>query len=282
MYALQAQLAESEAQLADAQRAAAAAHAEAQAARAALAAAQQEQRGDVAALRQQLEAEVEKVRAVCCCLLFGCRMSGFQPNISSRRGACCDTSIAVAQACPLPQQSLPQHGMTWPAEVVGPEVVVAHAHHTAIIICGIFVYLFVMTICRIFVYLSAMTIKLLPQVRSRACAEALELRGALDAASKDKATLSEQLAVLKTQLCFALQVGGVPGAPSVVPFGTAIFGMRPGRQHYPTATLMCWWRFRRAYMHCAGQHGSAVSLVCAHVCYPHHVRGWWCCAGKRA
>jgi hypothetical protein len=85
--------------------------------------------------------------------------------------------------------------MTWPAEVVGPEVVVAHAHHTAFIIC------------KIFVYLVAMTINLLPQVRSRACAEAAELRGALDAASKDKATLSEQLAVLKTQLCFALQVG---------------------------------------------------------------------------
>jgi hypothetical protein len=100
MYALQAQLAESEAQLADTQRAAAAAHAEAQAARAALAAAQQEQRGDVAALRQQLEAEVEKVRAVCCWLLFGCRMSGLQPNTSSRRGACYHTSMVIAQACP--------------------------------------------------------------------------------------------------------------------------------------------------------------------------------------
>lgn len=61
---MQAQLAESEAQLADAHKAATAAQAEAQAARAALAAAQQEQRGDVAALRQQLEAEVEKVG--CC------------------------------------------------------------------------------------------------------------------------------------------------------------------------------------------------------------------------
>jgi hypothetical protein len=40
----------------------------------------------------------------------------------------------------------------------------------------------------------------------RASAEVSELRAALDAASKDKATLSEQLAVLKTQLCFALQV----------------------------------------------------------------------------
>lgn len=59
--ALQAQLADCEAQLAEAHRAAAAAHAEAQAARSALAAGQQEQRGDVAALRQQLEAEVEKV-----------------------------------------------------------------------------------------------------------------------------------------------------------------------------------------------------------------------------
>lgn len=46
-----------------------------------------------------------------------------------------------------------------------------------------------------------------PQVRSRAVADVSELRAALDAASKDKATLSEQLAVLKTQLCFALQVG---------------------------------------------------------------------------
>lgn len=59
---VQAQLAENEAQLADAQKAAASAHAEAQAARAALAAAQHEQRGDVAALRQQLEADMEKVR----------------------------------------------------------------------------------------------------------------------------------------------------------------------------------------------------------------------------
>lgn len=62
---LQAQLAESEAQLAEAHKAAATAAAEAQAARAALAANQQEQRGDVAALRQQLEAEVERVGAAC-------------------------------------------------------------------------------------------------------------------------------------------------------------------------------------------------------------------------
>lgn len=44
------------------------------------------------------------------------------------------------------------------------------------------------------------------QARVRASAEMSELRAALEAASKDKATLSEQLAVLKTQLCFALQV----------------------------------------------------------------------------
>lgn len=44
------------------------------------------------------------------------------------------------------------------------------------------------------------------QARVRASAEVSELRTALEAASKDKATLSEQLAVLKTQLCFALQV----------------------------------------------------------------------------
>ena len=60
--AVQAQLADREVQLAEAQKAATTAHAEAQAARAALAAAQQEQRGDAAALRQQLEAELEKVR----------------------------------------------------------------------------------------------------------------------------------------------------------------------------------------------------------------------------
>jgi hypothetical protein len=51
-------------------------------------------------------------------------------------------------------------------------------------------------------------LSVLLQVRSRASCEVSELRAALDAASKDKATLSEQLAVLKTQLCFALQVGG--------------------------------------------------------------------------
>lgn len=70
---VQAQLAENEAQLADAQKVAASAHAEAQAARAALAAAQHEQRGDVAALRQQLEADMEKVswrfRLLCSFLL---------------------------------------------------------------------------------------------------------------------------------------------------------------------------------------------------------------------
>jgi hypothetical protein len=49
-------------------------------------------------------------------------------------------------------------------------------------------------------------LSVLLQVRSRASGEVSELRAALDAASKDKATLSEQLAVLKTQLCFALQV----------------------------------------------------------------------------
>jgi hypothetical protein len=62
---LQAQLVESESQLAEAHKAAATAAAEAHAARAALSANQQEQRGDVAALRQQLEAEVEKVGAFC-------------------------------------------------------------------------------------------------------------------------------------------------------------------------------------------------------------------------
>jgi hypothetical protein len=58
-------LADSEAQLAEAHKAATTAAAETQAARAALTANQQEQRGDVAALRQQLEAEVEKVGAGC-------------------------------------------------------------------------------------------------------------------------------------------------------------------------------------------------------------------------
>jgi hypothetical protein len=45
------------------------------------------------------------------------------------------------------------------------------------------------------------------QVRASASAEATDLRAALDAAGADKANLSEKLAVLKTQLCFALQVG---------------------------------------------------------------------------
>jgi hypothetical protein len=44
------------------------------------------------------------------------------------------------------------------------------------------------------------------QSRARAGSEASELRAALDAISKEKAAISEQLAVLKTQLCFVLQV----------------------------------------------------------------------------
>lgn len=44
------------------------------------------------------------------------------------------------------------------------------------------------------------------QARTRSGAEVMELRAALDAVSRDKAALSEQLAVLKTQLCFVLQV----------------------------------------------------------------------------
>jgi hypothetical protein len=77
---VQAQLAENEAQLADAQKAAASAHADAQAARAALAAAQQEQRGDVAALRQQLEADMEKVRRQLCVV---CSCPPLSPHCSS-------------------------------------------------------------------------------------------------------------------------------------------------------------------------------------------------------
>lgn len=76
----QAQLAESESQLAGARKAAAAAEAEAQAARSALAAAQQEQRVDVAALRQQLEAEVEKV----CALVFCCHVPTLLSGIHMR------------------------------------------------------------------------------------------------------------------------------------------------------------------------------------------------------
>jgi hypothetical protein len=44
------------------------------------------------------------------------------------------------------------------------------------------------------------------QARVRAGSEASELRTALDALGKEKAATSEQLAVLKTQLCFVLQV----------------------------------------------------------------------------
>lgn len=44
------------------------------------------------------------------------------------------------------------------------------------------------------------------QARARAGSEVSELRAALDAVSKEKAAISEQLAVLKTQLCFVLQV----------------------------------------------------------------------------
>lgn len=47
---------------------------------------------------------------------------------------------------------------------------------------------------------------LLLQWRSRASSEAAELRAALDAAGRDKAALGQQLAVLKTQLSFVLQV----------------------------------------------------------------------------
>eukprot|EP00878_Enallax_costatus_P037403 GHUV01042243.1.p1 GENE.GHUV01042243.1~~GHUV01042243.1.p1 ORF type:complete len:179 (+),score=76.34 GHUV01042243.1:53-589(+) len=43
------------------------------------------------------------------------------------------------------------------------------------------------------------------QARTRAVSEVSELRAALDAVHKEKAALSEQLAVLRTQLCFVLQ-----------------------------------------------------------------------------
>lgn len=46
------------------------------------------------------------------------------------------------------------------------------------------------------------------QARARAVSEVNELRAALDVVHKEKASLSEQLAVLKTQLCFVLQVCG--------------------------------------------------------------------------
>ncbi len=45
------------------------------------------------------------------------------------------------------------------------------------------------------------------QASNRAGREVAELRAALDAAAKERAATSEQLAVLKTQMCFVLQVG---------------------------------------------------------------------------
>jgi hypothetical protein len=51
------------------------------------------------------------------------------------------------------------------------------------------------------------------QARARAGSEASELRAALDAISKEKAAISEQLAVLKTHLCFVLQVSQFSASP---------------------------------------------------------------------
>jgi hypothetical protein len=71
------------------------------------------------------------------------------------------------------------------------------------------------------------------QARARAGSEASELRAALDAVGKEKAAISEQLAVLKTQLCFVLQVS---------PLLYCILHMHTCTSpRLPTAACCCWW-----------------------------------------